>query len=212
MSRPRSTPLTSTSRGRSNRASRVGKAAGRLALTLTMSALTAPVNELFALTVHPAELFLRGTVIYLGLVLTFRFVLRRDVGSLGVPDVLFIVLVADASQNAMAGEYRSITDGVVLVGTLVFWNIALDWLAYRSPLVRRFVEAPSLPLIKNGKWIRRNLKRQWITTEEVLSKLRERGIEEIGQVRLATLEPDGELGVLKLDADIEAPTHRTPGA
>ena len=167
------------------------------------------MNELFGLTVHPAALVLRGTVIYLGLVLTFRFVLRRDVGSLGVPDVLFIVLVADASQNALAGEYKSITDGVVLVGTLVFWNIALDWLAYRSPLLRRLIEPPSLPLIKNGKWIRRNLKAQWITTDEVRSKLRERGIEDIEQVQVATLEPDGELGVRKIDAgEVEAPTRR----
>jgi uncharacterized membrane protein YcaP (DUF421 family) len=146
-------------------------------------------------------------VIYLGLVLTFRFVLRRDVGSMGLPDILFIVLIADASQNAMAGEYKSITDGAVLLGTLVFWNVALDWLAYRSRGFRRFIEPPSLPLIKNGKWIRRNLKTQWITTDEVLSKLREHGIEDIGQVRLATLEPDGELGVRKIDEDeMEEPT------
>jgi uncharacterized membrane protein YcaP (DUF421 family) len=170
------------------------------------------VTELFALTLHPAELVLRGTVNYLGLVLTFRFVLRRDVGSLGVPDVLFIVLIADASQNAMAGEYKSITDGVVLVATLVFWNIALDWLAYRSPVLRRFIEPPSLPLIKNGTWLRRNLKSQWITAEEVLAKLRERGIEDIGQVRVATLEPDGELGVLKLDGDVDPPTRRKPAS
>ena len=170
------------------------------------------MSELFGLTVHPAELVLRGSVIYLGLVLTFRFVLRRDVGSLGVPDVLFIVLVADASQNALAGEYKSITDGVVLVGTLVFWNIALDWLAYRSQPLRRFIEPPSLPLIKDGKWVRRNLKSQWITTEEVLSKLRERGIEDIGQVRVATLEPDGELGVLKIDGEVDPPTRRKPAS
>jgi uncharacterized membrane protein YcaP (DUF421 family) len=165
------------------------------------------VTDLFHLTLHPAELILRGSVIYLGLVLTFRFVLRRDVGSMGLPDILFIVLIADASQNAMAGEYKSITDGAVLLGTLVFWNVALDWLAYRSRGFRRFIEPPSLPLIKNGKWIRRNLKTQWITTDEVLSKLREHGIEDIGQVRLATLEPDGELGVRKIDEDeMEEPT------
>ena len=167
--------------------------------------------QLFQLSLHPAELFIRGTVIYLGLVLTFRFVLRRDVGSLGVPDFLFIVLIADASQNAMAGEYKSITDGLVLVGTLVFWNIALDWLAYRSPMFQRFIEPPPLPLIKNGRWIRRNLKSQWITTDEVRSKLREHGIEDIGQVRLASLEPDGELAVRKSDADeTKARTPRKP--
>lgn len=169
--------------------------------------------ELFALTVHPVELILRGTLIYLGLVFVFRFVLRRDVGSLGVPDVLFIVVVADAAQNALAGEYTSITDGVVLVGTLVFWNVALDWLGYRSPLFRRFIQPPSLPIIKNGRWVRRNLKSQWITTEEVHSKLRERGIEDIRQIRYATLEPDGEIGVLQFDtAPVEGPHRRRPAA
>jgi len=108
------------------------------------------LSELFRLSLHPAELVLRGTLIYLGLVLVFRFVLRRDVGSLGVPDVLFIVLVADASQNALSGEYTSIADGILLVGTLVVWNVALDWLAYRSPVVRRFIEPPSLPIIAEG--------------------------------------------------------------
>jgi len=169
------------------------------------------MNELFQSAVHPAELVIRGTAIYLGLVLVFRFVLRRDVGSLGVPDVLFIVLVADASQNAMAGEYRSITDGALLVGTLVFWNIVLDWLAYRSPAFRKFIELPPLPLIRNGRWVRHNLKSQWITTDEIRAKLRERGIEEIGKIRLATLEPDGELGLLKIDeTPVDAPSAKRP--
>lgn len=169
------------------------------------------MNELFQSAVHPAELVIRGTVIYLGLVLVFRFVLRRDLGSLGMPDVLFIVLVADASQNAMAGEYRSITDGAVLIGTLVFWNVALDWLAYRSPAIRKLVESQPLPLIRNGRWVRRNLKSQWITTDEVRAKLRERGIEEIGNIRLATLEPDGELGILKVDdTPVDPPNAKRP--
>ena len=167
------------------------------------------MTELFQITLHPAELIFRGSVIYLGLMLTFRFVLRRGIGSLGIADVLFIVLIADASQNAMAGEYKSITDGFVLIGTLIFWNVVLDWAAYRSPLLRRIIQPAPLPLIRNGKWIRRNLKTQWITTDEILSKLRERGIEDIEDVSLATLEPDGELGVRKTTAeDVEAPTPR----
>ena len=170
------------------------------------------MSPLFELTVSPLELVVRGTVMYLALVLTFRFILRRDVGSLGIPDVLFIVIVADAAQNAMAGEYKSIADGIVLVATLVFWNVALDWLSFRSAAMRRFIEPPSLPLIRDGKWVRRNLKDQWITTEEVLSKLHEHGIERISQVKIARLEPDGELGVIRKDgqeAD-NAPRNQKP--
>jgi uncharacterized membrane protein YcaP (DUF421 family) len=163
------------------------------------------VADWFALTLSPWELVVRGSIIYLGLVLTVRFLLRRDVGSMSVADVLFIVLIADAAQNAMSGDYKSIGDGVVLVATLVAWNVFLDWLTYRSTVARRFLEPPALPLISDGKWVRANLKREWITTEEVQSKLREQGIEHLEEVKTAYLEPSGELGVIRRDR------KRSPG-
>ena len=73
---------------------------------------------LFRITVDPLEIVVRGTVMYWFLFALFRFVLRRDVGSIGIADVLLVVLIADASQNAMAGGYASITDGCLLVATI----------------------------------------------------------------------------------------------
>lgn len=157
------------------------------------------IAQWFELTLDPWELIVRGTVMYLGLVMMFRFVLRRDVGSMNMADVLFIVIIADASQSAMAGDSRSIGDGAVLVATLIGWNLVLDWMAYASPALRRIIAPASLLLIENGNWLRRNLKREWITTEEIMSKLRERGIEDIALVRKAYLEPSGELGVIRFD-------------
>jgi len=92
--------------------------------------------QLFALTVSPLELIVRGTAVYWFLYVLFRFVLRRDVGSMAMADVLLVVLIADAAQNAMAGEYKSITDGCVLVATIAFWNYLLDWASYRFVAVR----------------------------------------------------------------------------
>ncbi len=157
------------------------------------------MQGLIAFTVSPLELFVRGTAIYLGLVLVVRFLLRRDVGSMSMADVLFIVLIADAAQNAMAGEYKSLADGAVLVGTLVGWNVLLDWLAYRNATVRRLLQPPPLPLIKDGKLLRQNLRKEWITAEEIQSKLREAGIADIAEVHAASLEASGELGVLRAD-------------
>jgi hypothetical protein len=57
--------------------------------------------------------------------------LKREAGGVGITDMLVIVLLADAAQNAMAGEYKSISDGLVLVSTIIFWSYALDWLGYR---------------------------------------------------------------------------------
>ena len=65
------------------------------------------------------HMVLRGTVVYWFLLLVFRFILRRDVDSMGVADLLFVVLVADAASNAMQGEYKSINDGLVLQSTLI---------------------------------------------------------------------------------------------
>ena len=97
--------------------------------------MTGSWTQLFAVTLPPWELMIRGTVMYWVLFVLFRFLLRRDVGSIAIADVLLLVLIADASQNAMAGGYESITDGIVLVGTIGGWNLLLDWLAFRFPAV-----------------------------------------------------------------------------
>jgi uncharacterized membrane protein YcaP (DUF421 family) len=145
----------------------------------------------------PWHMVLRGTLIYWFLLLVFRFLLRRDVGSLGVADLLFVVLIADASSNAMQGEYKTVTDGAVLISTLVAWNYLLDWASYRWALVSRLVEPPAEPLVKHGRIVHRTLRRQLITVEGLMSKLREKGITDVSEVRLAMLESDGQLSVRK---------------
>jgi uncharacterized membrane protein YcaP (DUF421 family) len=86
--------------------------------------------ELFAIHVSPLELFARGTLMYWFLLLIFRFV-RRDSGSFGVADILLVVVIADASQNGISGGYQTVAERFILVGTLVFWNYALDWASCR---------------------------------------------------------------------------------
>jgi uncharacterized membrane protein YcaP (DUF421 family) len=157
------------------------------------------MNELLDLLLPEFPLWqmvLRGTLVYWFLLLVFRFVLRRDLGSMGVADLLFVVLVADASSNAMQGEYRTVGDGLVLLGTLVAWNFGLDWASYRSPAIARFLESQPLVLIKHGRLNRRIMQREMLTRDEVLAQLREQGIDDLSQVRVARIESDGKLSVL----------------
>jgi uncharacterized membrane protein YcaP (DUF421 family) len=168
------------------------------------------MNDLFIFTVSPWELFVRGTVMYWFLFLLFRFVMRRDMGSIGVADILIIVIVADASQNAMSGGYESVLDGMVLVGTLLGWNLLLDFLGYRFEVIDRFLEAPSLPLVRHGRLIRRNMRKQFITEKDIRSKLREHGIEALTSVKSMHLEPDGEVSVIKRSPDLEPSNRRSP--
>ena len=159
------------------------------------------LGELFALTVSPVELVIRGTAMYWFLFLLLRFLMRRDIGSIGLADVLLLVLSADAAQNAMAGGYESVTDGCILVGTIAGWNWLLDMLAFHFPALRRIVEAKPLPLVKNGKALRRNLRKEMISMEELMAVLHHHGLEKLDQVKAATMESDGEISIVKFEGD-----------
>ncbi len=154
--------------------------------------------ELFTFSISPWEIILRGTLVFWLLFLIFRFVLRRDVGNLGIGDFLFVVIVADAAQNAMSGDAKTFLDGALLVMTLLIWNLLFDYLGYRFPLVRRFTESASMLLVRNGDIQWRNLRREWITKDELMSKMREEGLESLEQVKEMRLEPDGRISVIQL--------------
>ena len=153
--------------------------------------------SLFAFNVNPLEIVLRGTVMYWFLFLLFRFVLRRDGGSIGIADVLLLVLIADASQNAMSGAYDSIAEGCLLVATIAGWNYGLDWASYHFPLVRKFAESAPLLLVTKGRMLRKNMRRELITEEELRAKLREQGVRDLSEVDSAYMESSGEISVLK---------------
>lgn len=161
--------------------------------------------DLFAREFPVWHMVVRGTVVYWILLLVFRFVLRRDVGSMGVADLLFVVLVADAASNAMQGDYTSINDGLVLLATLVAWNFGLDWLSYRFAPVARFLEPQAEVLVRHGRVLRKALKREMITMEELEGKLREAGVERLADVRIARLESDGKLSVFKVTPGADPP-------
>jgi uncharacterized membrane protein YcaP (DUF421 family) len=154
-------------------------------------------NEVFALSKSPVELFVRGTVVYWFLFAVFRTVLKRDVGSVGIADVLLLVIVADAAQDAMAGQYRSVTDGLVLVSTIIGWNVLFDYLAFRFPRLRRLLQPRELCLVRDGQVNHRNLRREFITIEELQAKLREQGVSDFAEVREAYIESDGAVSVIK---------------
>lgn len=96
-----------------------------------MNILDVDLAGVFSFTVSPLELMLRGTLMYWMLFVVLRFILRRDVGALGIGDFLFVVILGDAAQNSMIGRASSATDGMVLIGTLVFWSYMLDALSYQ---------------------------------------------------------------------------------
>jgi len=153
--------------------------------------------DLFRLTVSPLELIVRGSLMYWFILILLRMAGRRDVGSLGMADMLVLVLIADAAQNGMAGQYQSITDGAILVAVIVGWVALIDRLKYFVPGLGRLLESDKVCLVRDGQMMRRAMRREYITPAELMSELRQHGVEELSAIRRAYIEPDGHISVLK---------------
>jgi uncharacterized membrane protein YcaP (DUF421 family) len=154
------------------------------------------------------EIILRGSLMYIALFTLLRVILKRQTGTLGMTDLLLITLLADASQNAMAGEYKSLPDGIVLVATLIFWNYTIDWLGFKFEWFRRLAEPPPLLLVKDGKLLRKNMRRELITETELMGQVREQGLDDISKVKEAYIESDGRISVIEHEEKHHGKTER----
>ena len=142
------------------------------------------------------EIILRGTVVYFFILIVFRF-LRRGAGAIGISDLLVVVLIADAAQNAMSADYTSVGDGLILVGTIVGWDYLLDWLGFRFSVIGKLLRPPAVLLVKDGRIQKRNLRHEMISQDELLGELREQGVDEIQDVKECYMESDGHISVVK---------------
>jgi uncharacterized membrane protein YcaP (DUF421 family) len=155
--------------------------------------------RLFIPTLPVMEMVIRGTLVYWFVFLIFRTLIKRDIGTVAVADLIVVVIIADAAQNAMAADYKSITDGLILISTIVFWNFLLDWAAYRFPRLERLIAPKPLSLVKDGRILHHNLRREFLTEQELMSKIRESGVEDLSEIQAAYMEGDGTISVIKRD-------------
>lgn len=156
-------------------------------------------GKIFKPSIPVVEIMVRGSVMYFSLFILLRVFLKRQVGTLGITDLLVIVLLADAAQNGMAGGYKSVLDGVLLVIVIIFWAYFLDFIGYTFPKLQRIIFAPPLLIVDDGKLIYRNMRKEFLTETEVRSQLRAQGIEDMEIVKMAFVEPDGRVSVVRKD-------------
>ena len=159
-------------------------------MTIDWGAVFVPSLGLF-------EMFVRGTLMYLALFAILRALARRQAGQFGPADLLVIVLIADAAQNGLGKDYGSVTEGVVLVLTIVFWEYAIDWAAWRFPALRPILTAPPVIVVENGRFVGAAMQREMLTEEELMGQLRQAQVADVSEVRVARLEGDGRISVLK---------------
>ena len=142
------------------------------------------------------ELMARGSALYFGILILMRLMPRRTGGQLATMDLIFVVLIAGAGTHAL-NVYTSVADAIFVIATLMGWNYVINALSYRVRFIERLVSAPPLQIVRDGQLLRRNMRSEWVTEEELMSHLRELDIDDIKDVKAAYVEGEGKVTAVR---------------
>lgn len=149
----------------------------------------------------------RTTVVYAVMVAGFRITGKREVGQFSPFDLVLVLLIANAVQNAMVGPDNTLVGGIVAAATLLGLNWIVGRVVEKQPGVRHLLLGEPRVLISNGQVLEQSLARENVTHEELAAVIREHGFEGPTDVRLAVLEVDGTISVVPMDAKV-VQSHR----
>ncbi len=152
--------------------------------------------EIFALTKPVWEIAVRGTMVYLALVLLVRGIPKRNAGHISPNDLLTLIVIGGMGTDAIMGGSTSVGDILLMIGLVVAWGYVFDLLEYRFPALRGLLRDHPTILIERGQMVRPNMRREMVTEEELRAVLRKQGVDDMASVRSARLEADGEISVI----------------
>jgi len=155
---------------------------------------------MFSLDVNGWSIVARTAIVYLALLVGLRLAGKRELGQMTPFDLVVILLVANAVQNAMVGSDTSVTGGLIAAGVLIVGNYGVAEARERLRWLRRAVEGTPTLLINGGKFVPEHLRREGLDEEEVLMAIREHGVADVKDVRMAVLETDGSISIVPADA------------
>ena len=142
------------------------------------------------------DIILRTVLVYAALLIGLRLAGKREIGQMTVFDLIVLLLIANAVQNAMVGPDSSLTGGILAAAVLLVLNAVLSWLLQQYPRLRKLVEGSPTLLILHGQVLNDKMRREGIDIETLETALREHGITDRKDVEMAVLEIDGTISVV----------------
>lgn len=157
---------------------------------------------MFRLGTPGVEIVVRSLVVYLATLVGLRLMGKRELGQMTVFDLVVILLIANAVQNAMVGPDTSLIGGVLSAFVILAANRIVAGVRLRSKRVKAFVEGTPTVLIENGQFITPHLDKEGLDRAEVEMAIREHGVASLNEVQLAVLETDGSISIVPTDSKV----------
>jgi uncharacterized membrane protein YcaP (DUF421 family) len=166
------------------------------------------VSDIFGVHAPFFEIIYRTAIVYGVIVIGLRVTGNRQLGQMTPFDLVLILLIANAVQNAMVGTDVSIFGGLAAAVTLLALNRVTGVVTDRLPMLRRALEGDAVLLINNGVLIEDHIRRAGLSDELVLQAIREHGFEDETKVHLAVLEIDGTISIVPSGTATVRTRHR----
>jgi len=159
------------------------------------------MNDLFTLTIPAWDIALRTVIVYAVLLILLRLAGKREIGQMTAFDVVVILTIANAVQNAMVGPDNSLVGGLVAAVVLVALNYVVARLGLRSRIFKNALRGHPTLLVNHGQFVMPNLVREEIDPDDVVMAMREHGIDNVDQVKMAVLETDGSISIVPEESE-----------
>lgn len=143
------------------------------------------------------EIVIRASVTFLLLFLLTRGLSKRSLGDMSPFEMILLIVIGDLVQQGVTQEDMSLTGSVLAVGTIAFWITVLTYVTWRSDQARRVVEGVPIVIVRDGEPVEAALRMERIPMAEVLEALRQEGLEDLSDVKLAVLEVNGRISVIQ---------------
>jgi len=144
----------------------------------------------------------KTAAIYVFLIVGLRLLGKRELGQMSLHDVVLIVVLGNAVQNAMLGGDNTLGGGLVAAGVLLLLNRVVNVVLARSRRVERFLSGEPVLIVHDGHVLRGAMSREGVTIEQLHAALREHGIASVGEVHMCVLEVDGTMSVVPRQASV----------
>ncbi|HEX9122724.1 MAG TPA: YetF domain-containing protein [Actinomycetota bacterium] len=144
------------------------------------------------------QIVLRSLMVYAAVFAGLRLMGKRQLGQMTVFDLVVILLIANAVQNAMVGPDSSLQGGILAAAILLAVNFVVARIRLLTPRFERLLEGTPTMLIRDGRYLPANLRKEGIDREEIESALREHGLSAAEDARVAYLEPDGSISIIPM--------------
>ena len=146
------------------------------------------------------DIVLRATAMFVLLYVLIRLLGKRELGQMTPFELVLLVVMGDLIQQGVTHNDFSLTGGMLAIGTFAFWALTLSWATYLVPKLKNALEGEPRVIVKNGKIIEANLRRDRLTRDEILSEMRLAGIGRLADVEWAILEPQGKISFISKDS------------